>query len=79
MQTLRIVCERWKNKLFNEWDEDDLKDALVEIETGCYTPKRLTVSKGFQEVLQVAEGRGMEVFEAAERGEEGQEEARRFE
>ena len=41
MQTLRIVCERWKNKPFDEWDEDDLKDILVEIETGGYTPQTI--------------------------------------
>jgi len=45
MQTLRIVCERWKNKPFNEWDEDDLKDVLVEIETSGYTPQTCRTRK----------------------------------
>ncbi len=37
IQTLRIVCERWKNKPFDEWNVDDVKDVLVAIETGKYT------------------------------------------
>ncbi len=29
LQTLRIVCERWKNKPFNEWTEEDIKDCSL--------------------------------------------------
>jgi integrase len=37
LQTLRIVTERWKQKPFDEWDEDDLKDVLYAIQTNGYS------------------------------------------
>lgn len=57
MQTLRIVCERWKNKPFDEWDEDDLKDVLVEIETGGYTPQTINeFRKGLRKFFKWLKG-----------------------
>jgi len=45
LQTLRIVCEKWENKPFNEWTEEDVKDVLVEIETADYTPQTVNEFK----------------------------------
>ncbi len=36
MKALRVVCERWKDKPFDEWTVEDLKDVLLSIETNGY-------------------------------------------
>ena len=57
MQTLRIVCERWKNKPLNEWTIEDLKDVLVTIETNGYTAQTINeFRKGLRKFFKWLKG-----------------------
>ncbi len=61
MRTLRIVCERWKNKPFTEWDKDDIKDVLVKIETNGYTAQTINeFRKGLRKFFKWLKGENWE-------------------
>ncbi len=61
MRTLRVVCERWKNKPFIEWDKDDIKDVLVEIETNGYTAQTINeFRKGLRKFFKWLKGENWE-------------------
>ena len=44
IQTLRVV-HRWKDKPFREWNEEDIKDVLFEIENNGYRPQTINEFK----------------------------------
>ncbi len=54
--TLRLICERWNDKEFDKWDEDDLKKVLFKIETSEFTTSTVNEYRKL-ETIKSFEGR----------------------
>jgi len=66
MQTLRIVCEKYKNKPFKKWTIEDIKDVLVAIETNGYSAETINeFRKGLRKFFKWLRGdrwKGLELL-----------------